>query len=434
MADDDRWKDWFRSWSDPGRFAHPDSPAGGSGPGFSRPPGSLGLRDSGPLLSSVPHPDSPAGRHFAWSTELPRRVSTSTPTPGPAGIDQSVAGMSHQQKMAEAIRRAYDRGLISKEIMRQLPSVEELAIGIVVVGGVLVGLGVAAGAVASTGVGAVLEAIAAGIVLALAAIGIISSAKQVIAGIKVLVKFYTATEGAASYPELDTAGRDFAEGIAEVGVGTVMMILSYLGARQGLKMGKGALSKWDTSKEAASKAGAKPKIGDPNAAQWRYQRYKAEKESAGEQPLPYDQWKARYYDTVENGGRPGRRGNPAHEADVEQILEDNPTARPGAEVGGRVPDAAGQPGEPMQIRGRTITPEGDGRVIVESDHTVYDGRLPDSAARSQVRDMRAAEPSSTLVVTDCDNPSAPPLVYPPGTQPPPSGRLGANPPARVPYP
>ncbi len=39
-------------------------------------------------------------------------------------------------------------------------------------GGVLIGLGVAAGAVASTGVGAVLEAIAAAIVLALAAVGI----------------------------------------------------------------------------------------------------------------------------------------------------------------------------------------------------------------------------------------------------------------------
>jgi hypothetical protein len=128
--------------------------------------------------------------------------------------------MSHQQKMAEAIRRAYDRGLISKEIMSQMPSAEQLAIQIVVVGGILVGLGVAAGAVASTGVGAILEAIAAGIVLALAAIGIISSAKQVIAGMKVLVKFYTATDRAASYPDLDAAGRDFAEGVAEVGVGT----------------------------------------------------------------------------------------------------------------------------------------------------------------------------------------------------------------------
>jgi hypothetical protein len=116
------------------------------------------------------------------------------------------------------------------------------------VGGVLIALGVAAGAVASTGVGAVLEGIAAAIVLALAAVGIISSAKQVIAGIKMLMKFYAGTESATTYAELDVAGRDFATGLAEVGVGTVMMILSVLGARQGVKMGKGAISKGNASK------------------------------------------------------------------------------------------------------------------------------------------------------------------------------------------
>jgi hypothetical protein len=159
----------------------------------------------------------------------------------------SVAHMSHQEKMAEAIRRAHAAGLISREIMRQLPSVGELVVGIVVVGGVLVGLGVAAGAVASTGVGAVLEAIAAGIVLALAAVGIISSAREVISGIGVLIAFYTSTERATSYVELDQAGREFATGLAEVGVGTIMMILSVLGARQGLKMGRGAAGKLSAS-------------------------------------------------------------------------------------------------------------------------------------------------------------------------------------------
>ena len=186
-----------------------------------------------------------------------------SPLPGPLGVDsplsvgrgslQAVARMSHQQKMAEAIRRAYVRGLISDEVMRQLPSVEQLVIGIVVAGGVLAGLAVAAGAVASTGVGAVLEGIAAVIVLALAAVGIISSAKQVIAGIQMLMKFYAATETATTYAELDDAGRNFATGLAEVGVGTVMMILSVLGARQGVKMGKGAIDKWNASKATPEK-------------------------------------------------------------------------------------------------------------------------------------------------------------------------------------
>jgi uncharacterized membrane protein YedE/YeeE len=65
-----------------------------------------------------------------------------------------VSSMTHQERMEEAIRRAHEKGQISDEILRQLPSITDLAIGIVVVGGVLVGLGVAAAAVASTGVGA----------------------------------------------------------------------------------------------------------------------------------------------------------------------------------------------------------------------------------------------------------------------------------------
>ena len=41
---------------------------------------------------------------------------------------------------------------------------------------------------------------------------------------------------------------------------------------------------------------------------------------------------------------------------------------------------------------RNHQPEGQGRVIVESDKTVYGGTIPDSAARAQVRDFRAADP------------------------------------------
>lgn len=149
--------------------------------------------------------------------------------------------------MTEAIARAYARGLIKDEAMRQLPSIEQLVIGIIAVSAVLAGLGVAAGALASTGVGAILEGIAAAIVLGLAAIGIISSAKQVIAGIQMLMKFYAATGRATTYAELDAAGRDFATGIAEVGVGTIIMILSVIGARQGYKMGKGAIGKWNAA-------------------------------------------------------------------------------------------------------------------------------------------------------------------------------------------
>ncbi len=98
--------------------------------------------------------------------------------------------MTHEQKIEEAINRAREKGQISDEVLKQLPSVKQLVIGIVVVGGVVAGLGVTAGALASTGVGAVLEGIAAGIVLALSALGIVTSLGQIVAGIKTLMKFY----------------------------------------------------------------------------------------------------------------------------------------------------------------------------------------------------------------------------------------------------
>ena len=50
-----------------------------------------------------------------------------------------------------------------------------------------------------------------------------------------------------------------------------------------------------------------------------------------------------------------------------------------------------------------------------------------------IRDIRAADPGATIVVTDHTNPSAP-LIYPPRTQPPPPGRLPPGTPTSVPYP
>ena len=179
--------------------------------------------------------------------------------------------------------------------------------------------------------------------------------------------------------------------------------------------------------------GTKATLVRLTVAQVKYEEYAERARAASKQPLPYNEWKGKHYDVAERGGRPGRPGNPAHKADVQRTLEDNPDAYPNAAVGDRVPDAAGQPGQTMQIRGRTVTPQDNGRVLVESDHTVYDGAIPDSAARAQVRDMRAADPNATIVVTDCDDPDAEPLVYPPGRQPPPPGPLGPNPPADVPY-
>lgn len=242
--------------------------------------------------------------------------------------------------------------------------------------------------------------------------------------------FAKGTVDAQNEPDLDRAADKLAEAISIIGVAAFIALLAKLG-------GKLRAPKEEVPPDgpAPKKLPAKkPKIGEPGAAEWRYRRYFEAKTAKGEEPLPFDQWKQRYYDPAESGGRPGRPGGEAHRNDVQETLDANPDADPSFAIGDRVPDAVGAPGEPMQVRGQTITPQGNGRVIVESDKTVYDGTIPDSAARAQVRDMRAAAPDSTLVVTDYNNPTAAPLVYPPGSQPPPPGNLGPNPPTTVPYP
>jgi hypothetical protein len=128
----------------------------------------------------------------------------------------------------------------------------------------------------------------------------------------------------------------------------------------------------------------------------------------------------------------GRNGTPAHQADVE-ANNSQPTGNLRPEpVGNRVPDGVGRTGQVVTIRGQTIDPGPNGRVIEESEN-FRNGR-PVSEGRRQIRDIRAADPNATIVVTDPNNPAAPPLIYPPGTQPPPGGWLPRNTPPSVPYP
>jgi hypothetical protein len=63
MPDD--WRERYRSWLHPDSYAHPNSPAGGSGTGFSRTPGSTGYS-----WSPLPDPNSPAGRFIHLQTEI----------------------------------------------------------------------------------------------------------------------------------------------------------------------------------------------------------------------------------------------------------------------------------------------------------------------------------------------------------------------------
>lgn len=71
--------------------------------------------------------------------------------------------------------------------------------------------------------------------------------------------------------------------------------------------------------------GPKPALGEPGAAQWRYQRYLAEQHAAGKQPhevLDFEKWKPAYFDPVARGGRPGRPGGPAQVAARQLLTEE----------------------------------------------------------------------------------------------------------------
>ncbi len=179
-----------------------------------------------------------------------------------------------------------------------------------------------------------------------------------------------------------------------------------------------------TDAELRARIDETPKTNNPadEGNRLRYERYRR---SGGTKYSDYDSWF--------NGSRGGRPGSPEHQTDVASNNGPPNNLEPRA-VGNRVPDGVGEAGQSVVIRGQKIEPVGNGRVIVESDHVVYNGTMPNSEARAQMRAIRAADPNATLVVTDLSNPSAAPLIYPPGTQPPPPGNLptGQNP--RVPFP
>jgi RHS repeat-associated protein len=115
----------------------------------------------------------------------------------------------------------------------------------------------------------------------------------------------------------------------------------------------------------------------------------------------------------------GRNGNPAHVADVTANNTQASGELRAIPVGGRVPDGVGRTGQRVLIRGVPIDPGPNGRVIVESER--FSGNIPVSGGRAQLRDIRRGDRGATIVVTDPENPARAPLIYPPGTQPPPSG-------------
>src|ERR1017187_2326153 len=109
----DDWREGWRSWLHPDSYAHPNSPAGGPGTGFSRTPGFTRYS-----WSPLPDPNSPAGRFIHLQTEIwaleqqewneiARHVEE---------LETSLATQS--DKLRESIPDAYLRTLYDRQVGR----------------------------------------------------------------------------------------------------------------------------------------------------------------------------------------------------------------------------------------------------------------------------------------------------------------------------
>jgi hypothetical protein len=153
--------------------------------------------------------------------------------------------------------------------------------------------------------------------------------------------------------------------------------------------------------------------GNDYADELRYERYKR-----GKGTMDFDEWR--------QSSRGGRPGGPEHQADVKANNGPPNNLEPRA-VGNTVPDGVGARGQEVSIRGVKIKPKPNGRVLVESDRFVWDGKQLSAEARAQVEAMRAAAPNDTIVVTDQYDSNTPPMIFEPGQVPPASDiRVGPD--------
>ncbi|MEO6775811.1 MAG: hypothetical protein ABI467_22815 [Kofleriaceae bacterium] len=186
----------------------------------------------------------------------------------------------------------------------------------------------------------------------------------------------------------------------------------------------------------------KPAWNEPGGARYRYARYRYDRyryekwEELGkpaEAPrdlLTPKQYYDRYVAPKAVGQSPGEMGSPEHKA---LVLEVRGTNKVGTQtMGAQRPDAVGGTDQPLAIpHGPTVTPQKGGRVLYEADNFYKDGSQIVSEGREQVRQFRKDNPNATIVVQDAANPKNV-IIYEPGTQPPPGGRLAQGTAIKVP--
>jgi hypothetical protein len=222
----------------------------------------------------------------------------SPPAAAPAAASP-VAQMSLEQKMEIAIRDAP----LSQGLRRELGDIKTLIASFVVVTGALMAL-------AATGLGAIAE----GITISLLLLGAAASGAQIGRGINSLIAFYRQCGKATSDQDLKRAGVAFAAGVAALGVGTLFLLLSILGARARGASGGGGAAEESAEVSNTPKTGGEPppRPSEPT----KVARRVPETKQAPTEPEPADN--AYHYTRSQvvksikrNGLRPGSYATPA---------------------------------------------------------------------------------------------------------------------------
>ena len=151
--------------------------------------------------------------------------------------------------------------------------------------------------------------------------------------------------------------------------------------------------------------GPKPAINEPNAAQWRYERYLYEAYLKGKGPdevLSPEDWTARYFDPTAAGGRPGRPGGPEQVAAKEVLAGEGVRIVENVELGGRYPDGV-SPG-----------PNARGGTDYYEVGTMLKRGMPEARERVKLADeIPALGPDDTVTFVDKSNPARR-ITYRPG--------------------
>ena len=190
------WTEWFESWLHPSAPAHPDSPAGGPGPGSSRPAGPELYWEPAP---GIAHPDSPAGRNVVAPQQIERKTI--------------VASAKATEKLKLAVERAIPKLPVQiRAKVKAMLTPEAIA--------TLAGMGAVWAASQWVGVGEIVDVVLLGW-------GVYALGSEALVAAKDLYEFATVAYRATTDQDIDRAATALAQAISIIGVDGLAAILAH---------------------------------------------------------------------------------------------------------------------------------------------------------------------------------------------------------------